>query len=45
MCQSYADLTYLKREAEERKKATARDTTPAPVPASEPGGLVPFCAG
>ena len=46
MCHSYADLTYIKREAAERMKETVRETTAAPAPAAEPaGGLVQFCAG
>jgi hypothetical protein len=46
MCHSYADLRYLKREAEERMKETVRDTTPAPAPAAEPvGGLVAVLRG
>ena len=45
MCNSYADLRYLRREAEERTKETVRDTTPAPVPATEPGGLVAVLRG
>jgi hypothetical protein len=45
MCHSYADLRYLKREAEERRKETVRET-PAPAPAAEPaGGLVAVLRG
>jgi hypothetical protein len=45
MCHSYADLRYLKREAEERMKETVRET-PAPAPAAEPaGGLVAVLRG
>ncbi len=41
MCHEYLDLRHLKREAEERIKETARETTPAPSPVAEPaGGLV-----
>jgi hypothetical protein len=41
MCHEYADLRYLKREAEERTRQPVRETTPAPAPAAEPaGGLV-----
>ena len=46
MCHGYADLRYLKREAEERMKETVRETTPAPAPAAEPaGGLVAVLRG
>ena len=46
MCHEYADLRYLKREAEERMKDTVRETTPAPAPAAEPaGGLVAVLRG
>jgi hypothetical protein len=45
MCHSYADLRYLKREAEERSKEIVRDTPPAPAPATEPGGLVAVLRG
>ena len=46
MCHSYADLRYLKREAEERMKETVRETTLAPAPATEPaGGLVAVLRG
>ena len=45
MCHEYADLRYLRREAEERSKAV-RETTPAPVPTAEPaGGLVAVLRG
>ena len=44
MCHEYADLRYLKREAEERKKETVRDT-PAPAPAEPAGGLVAVLRG
>ena len=44
MCHEYADLRYLKREAEERTKETVRETPPAP--AAEPaGGLVAVLRG
>ena len=36
MCHEYADLRYLKRQAEERTKGTVRE--PAPTPAAEPAG-------
>ena len=46
MCHGYVDLSYLKREAEERMKETVRETTPAPAPAAEPvGGLVAVLRG
>jgi hypothetical protein len=46
MCHEYADLRYLKREAEERMKQTVRETTPAPAPAAEPaGGLLAVLRG
>ena len=46
MCHEYADLRYLKREAEERTKRAVRETTPAPAPAAEPaGGLVAVLRG
>ena len=46
MCHEYADLRYLKREAEERMKKTVRETTPVPAPAVEPaGGLVAVLRG
>ena len=46
MCHEYADLRYLKREAEERMKETVREMTPAPAPAAEPaGGLVAVLRG
>jgi hypothetical protein len=46
MCHEYADLRYLKRQAEERMKETVRETTPAPAPAAEPaGGLVAVLRG
>ena len=45
MCRNYVDLRYLKREAEERTKETVCDTTPAPAPATEPGGLVAVLRG
>jgi hypothetical protein len=46
MCHSYADIRYLKREAEERMKETVRDTTPAPAPtADSAGGLVTVLRG
>ena len=46
MCHEYADLRYLRREAEERTRETVRDTTPAPAPAAEPaGGLVAALRG
>lgn len=44
MCHEYADLRYLRREAEERTKETVRE--PAPAPAAEPaGGLVAVLRG
>jgi hypothetical protein len=44
MCHEYADLRYLRREAEERTKETVRE--PAPAPATEPaGGLVAALRG
>jgi hypothetical protein len=44
MCHEYADLRYLKRQAEERSKETTRE--PAPAPATEPaGGLVAVLRG
>jgi hypothetical protein len=46
MCHEYADLRYLKREAEERAKQAVRETTPAPGPVTEPaGGLVAVLRG
>ena len=46
MCHEYADLRYLKREADERMKETVRETTSAPAPAAEPaGGLVAVLRG
>ena len=46
MCHSYADLRYLKREAEERMRETVREPTPAPTPAADPaGGLVAVLRG
>jgi hypothetical protein len=46
MCHEYADLRYLKRQAEERMKEIVRETTPAPAPAAEPaGGLVAVLRG
>jgi hypothetical protein len=46
VCHEYADLRYLRREAEERMKQPARETTPAPAPAAEPaGGLVAVLRG
>lgn len=46
MCHEYADLRYLRREAEERMKESVRETTPAPAPATEPaGGLVAVLRG
>jgi hypothetical protein len=46
MCHGYADLRYLKREAEERMNETVRERTPAPAPAAEPaGGLVAVLRG
>ena len=38
MCNEYADLRYLKPQAEERTKETIRDTAPTPTPAAEPAG-------
>ncbi|MCB2111622.1 MAG: hypothetical protein KDD88_11450 [Rhodobacteraceae bacterium] len=44
MCREYADLRYLRRQAEERSKDTVRE--PAPAPATEPaGGLVAILRG
>lgn len=44
MCHEYADLRYLKRQAEERTKEIVRE--PAPAPAAEPaGGLVAVLRG
>ena len=44
MCHEYADLRYLRRQAEERSKDTVRE--PAPAPATEPaGGLVAILRG
>jgi hypothetical protein len=46
MCHEYVDLRYLKREAEERAKASARETTASPPLAAEPtGGLVAVLRG
>ena len=45
MCHSYADLTYIKREAAERMKETVRETTPAPAPAEPAGRLVAVLRG
>ena len=46
MCHEYADLRYLKHEAEERMKDTVRETTPSPAPAAAPpGGLVAVLRG
>ena len=46
MCHSYADLTYIEREAAERMKETVRETTPVPAPAAGPaGGLVAVLRG
>jgi hypothetical protein len=38
MCHEYADLRYLKREAEKRVKETVRESPPAPTPAEPAGG-------
>lgn len=44
MCHDYADLRYLRRQAEQRSKETVREPTPAP--ATEPtGGLVAVLRG
>lgn len=44
MCHEYADLRYLRRQAEERTKETVRE--PAPAPAAEhAGGLVAVLRG
>jgi hypothetical protein len=44
MCHEYADLRYLKRQAEERTKETVRE--PAQAAATEPtGGLVAVLRG
>jgi hypothetical protein len=44
MCPEYADLRYLRRQAEERTKETVRE--PAPAPETEPaGGLVAVLRG
>jgi hypothetical protein len=45
MCHEYADLRYLRREAEERNKQAVRETTPAPAPAEPAGGLVAVLRG
>ena len=45
MCHEYADLRYLKREAEERTKQAVRETTPAPAPAEPAGGMVAVLRG
>ncbi len=48
MCHEYADLRYLRREAEDRIKERAREKAPVPVPATaaEPaGGLVAMLRG
>jgi hypothetical protein len=46
MCHEYADLRYLKREADDRNKETVRETPPVPAPTSEPvGGLVAVMRG
>jgi hypothetical protein len=44
MCHEYADLRYLRREAEEPRQAV-RETTPAPAPAEPAGGLVAVLRG
>jgi hypothetical protein len=44
MCHEYADLRYLKQQAEERTRESVRE--PAPGPVSEPaGGLVAVLRG
>jgi hypothetical protein len=45
MCHEYADLRYLRREAEERTRQAVRETTPAPAPAESAGGLVAVLRG
>jgi hypothetical protein len=46
MCHEYADLRYLKREAEERTKRAVLGTTHSPAPAAEPNaGLVAVLRG
>ena len=40
MCREYADLRYLRREAEERMKESVRETAPVPTPTAEPAGGV-----
>jgi hypothetical protein len=45
MCHEYADLRYLKREAEERTKRAVGETPPAPAPAEPAGGLVAVLRG
>ena len=45
MCHSYADLRYLKREAEERMKEIVRDTTLRQFRRQSPAGWLRFCAG
>ena len=43
MCHEYADLRYLKRQAEERTKETVRE--PAPTPAQPAGGPIAVLRG
>jgi hypothetical protein len=45
MCHEYADLRYLRREAEERTRQAVRETTPAPAPSEPAGGLVAVLRG
>ena len=45
MCHEYADLRYLKREAEKRVKETVRESPPAPAPAEPAGGLIAVLRG
>jgi hypothetical protein len=45
MCHEYADLRYLKREAEKRVKETVRESPPAPTPAEPPVGLIAVLRG
>jgi hypothetical protein len=46
VCHEYADLSFLRREKEERIKESVRETAPVPAPAPEPaGGLVAVLRG
>ena len=45
MCHEYADLRYLRREAEGRTRQPVRETTPSPAPAEPAGGLIAVLRG